>query len=197
MEGAVATWQTTQYITAPLFWQSHETVWLFKRKEKKQSKKFGPLIKRVFYLRAQSIKDLIWIWLRNTVKLKPSTYTKITFVNQEVVAFLSVSGQVWWPLTCRQLCPQHSPALIKSVRWSSTVITRYQVSRQTREWWCFSACHKFPLERNYRETWKTLLPFSNHSINMHQSPIPCGDFSMKQKNPSVFINSGFAAEESK
>lgn len=43
----------------------------------------------------------------------------------------------------------------------------------------------------------SLLPFSHHSINMHELYIMCCAFSMKEKKPSVFMNSGLAAGESK
>lgn len=43
----------------------------------------------------------------------------------------------------------------------------------------------------------SLLPFSNHSINMHELYIMCVPSAWQKKKPSVFMNSGLAAGESK
>lgn len=133
-------------------WQSHETAWLFKRKEKKYSKNLVLLVLKKSALLKSSVNkgSHLNMTVRNTVKLKPSTYTKITFVNQEIVAFLSVSGWVRWPLTYHQLCPQHCPALIRSISCSSTVMTRYQASRHRQgNDDGFLHATNFSLQRNY------------------------------------------------
>lgn len=64
---------------------------------------------------------------RNTVKLKTSTYTKITCQPKSYGIPVSVQMDMV-TTTYHQLCPPHCPALIKSV------LSTYRISSRHRQW---------------------------------------------------------------